>query len=246
MIRRMLADDAIDRATEADVTRFEEALIARFDTPTAINEIETANLETAILALENLKQGKDEDLRSYYNRTKGFLEEAGGRDFRETMPPQTFSIIERSFLNGVITKFIRGLANETVMTRMFGYNAQPNRSLGGAYSKAELNLVQLKAEEEQYKQVQEQNHARLLQNIGNALLEGKQPHQMKGMLAQLEIFQGSMKLSSSQLNQISALELAASRTYDTFSTVNRPRERRTVGPHQPYLSDMGRWKEGEW
>lgn len=38
-----------------------------------INEFETANL-----VLETLKQGKDEDLRSHYNRTKGYLEEAGG------------------------------------------------------------------------------------------------------------------------------------------------------------------------
>lgn len=36
------------------------------------------------------------------------------------------------------------------MTRIFRYNAQRNRSLD-AYLKAELNLVQLKAEEEQYK-----------------------------------------------------------------------------------------------
>ena len=170
MIRRMLVEDAIDRATEADVTRFEEALIARFDTRTTINEAETANL-----ALENLKQGKDEDLRSYFNRTKGFLVEAGGQDFRETTPPQLFSTIERSFLN---QKLIRGLINETVITRMFGYNAQPNQSLNDVYSKAELNLVQLKIEEK-YKQVQEQNHARLLQDIRNALLEGKQPHQME-------------------------------------------------------------------
>ena len=85
---------------------------------TTINAAETANL-----ALENLKQGKDEDLRSYYSRTKGLLEAAGGQDFRETTPPQPFSSIGRSFVNGVIIKFIRGLANETVITRMFEYNA---------------------------------------------------------------------------------------------------------------------------
>ena len=59
------------------------------------------------------------------------------------------------------------------MTRMLRYNAQPNRSLNDACSKAKLNLLQFKAEEEQYKQVQKQNHARLLQDIGNALLEEK-------------------------------------------------------------------------
>lgn len=80
MIRRMSAEDAIDRATEADVVRFNEALIARFEARfemrTTINEVETANL-----ALEKLEQEKNEDLRSYYNRTKGFLEEAGGQGF---------------------------------------------------------------------------------------------------------------------------------------------------------------------
>lgn len=50
MIRRMSAEDAIDRATEADVLRFNKALIARFETRTTINEVETANL-----ALENLE-----------------------------------------------------------------------------------------------------------------------------------------------------------------------------------------------
>lgn len=102
MIRRILADNAIDRATEADVTRFKEALIARFDTSATINEVETTNL-----VLETLRQGKDEVLSSYYNRTKGFLEEAGEQDFRETTRPQIFSIFERSFLNSVIAKFIR-------------------------------------------------------------------------------------------------------------------------------------------
>lgn len=81
IICRMLVEEAIDRATEAYVTRFKEALIARFDTRTMINEVETANL-----ALENLEQGKDQDLRSYCNCTKGFLEEAEGQDFRETTP----------------------------------------------------------------------------------------------------------------------------------------------------------------
>lgn len=102
MIRRILADNAIDRETEADVTRFKEALIAWFDTRTTINEVETTNL-----VLETLRQGKDEVLSSYYNRTKGFLEEAGEQDFRETTRPQIFSIFERSFLNSVIAKFMR-------------------------------------------------------------------------------------------------------------------------------------------
>lgn len=102
MIRRILADNTIDRATEADVTRFKEALIARFDTCTTINEVETTNL-----VLETLRQGKEEVLSSYYNLTKGFLEEAGEQDFRETTRPQTFSIIERSFLKSVIAKLIR-------------------------------------------------------------------------------------------------------------------------------------------
>lgn len=61
-------------------------MTTRFDTCKTVNEVETANL-----TLETFKQGKEEDLRSYYNRTKGFLEEAGGQDFRETTPPQTFS-----------------------------------------------------------------------------------------------------------------------------------------------------------
>ena len=56
---------------------------------------------------------------------------------------------------------------------MFWYNSQPNRSLSDAYPKAELNLVQLRVEEEKYKQIQDQNHARLSQDIGNILLEGK-------------------------------------------------------------------------
>lgn len=126
------------------------------------------------------------------------------------------------------------------MTRMFWYNAQPNRSLNDAYSRAELNLAQLMAEEEQYKQVQEQNHARLLQDIGNALLEGKEPQQMKGMLARLEISQGSRELSSSQLNQIPTLELATSRTDNTVTIVHQPRKERTVQPHQLCLSTPSR------
>ncbi len=56
---------------------------------------------------------------------------------------------------------------------MFGYNSQPNRSLSDAYSKIELNLVQLKVEEEKYKQIQNQNHTRLSKDIGNILLEEK-------------------------------------------------------------------------
>lgn len=157
LIRRMLVEDAIDHATEADLTRFKEALIAQFDTRTTINEFETANL-----ALENLKQGRDENLRSYFNRTKGFLVEVRGQDFRETTPPQPFSTIERSFLNqklicGLVNE-TESLINETGITRTFGYNAQPNQSLSDVYSKADLNLVQLKIEEEEYKQVQEQNH----------------------------------------------------------------------------------------
>lgn len=87
-------------------------------------------------------------------------------------------------------------------------------------------------EKEQYKQLQKQNHARLLQDIGNALLKGKQPQLMKEMLARLEISQGSRELSSSQLNQIPTLELAISSTDNTVTIVYQPHKKRTVQPHQ--------------
>lgn len=50
VIRRILADNAIDRAIDANVIRFKDELIARFDTGVTIN-----------LALESLKQGKNKD-----------------------------------------------------------------------------------------------------------------------------------------------------------------------------------------
>ncbi len=43
MVRRMLANDATERATDADVTKFKEALIARFDTRATINEDENGH-----------------------------------------------------------------------------------------------------------------------------------------------------------------------------------------------------------
>lgn len=58
MILRMLADDAIERTTDADVTKFKEALIAWFDPRATINKVETANL-----ALKSLKHRKEEDFR---------------------------------------------------------------------------------------------------------------------------------------------------------------------------------------
>lgn len=56
---------------------------------------------------------------------------------------------------------------------MIGYNSKPNRSLSDAYSKVELNLVQLRVEEEKNKQIQDQNHSRLSPDIGNKFLEEK-------------------------------------------------------------------------
>lgn len=97
MIRRMLADNTIERATESNRTKFKETLIAWFDTRATTNEVEIANL-----ALDSLKEGKDKDLCKYYNRTKRFLKKAGKQDFWERNPPQTVSIIELLFLNGVI------------------------------------------------------------------------------------------------------------------------------------------------
>lgn len=59
IMRRMLADNAIDCVKNANITKFKDALIAWFDMHTIINEVKNANL-----ALEILKQEKDKDLRS--------------------------------------------------------------------------------------------------------------------------------------------------------------------------------------
>lgn len=71
MIWRIIVDNTIDRATNANVTKFKDILIAQFDICTTINKVKNANL-----AFETLKQKKDNDFYSYYNRTKGFLEDA--------------------------------------------------------------------------------------------------------------------------------------------------------------------------
>lgn len=78
----MLADDAIECVTDADVTKLKEALIAWFDTRTIINKGKIANLEQG-----NLKYRKDKEIHSYYNRIKIILEEAGGQDFQTKNPP---------------------------------------------------------------------------------------------------------------------------------------------------------------
>ncbi len=91
----MLTNDAIERVTDANVTKFKEGLIAWFDTRATINKVETINL-----ALESLKHRKEEDFRSYYNRTKRFLEETGGQNFQEKNPSSTLSTIKRSFSTG--------------------------------------------------------------------------------------------------------------------------------------------------
>lgn len=114
MICKILAENAMERTTEANVTKLKKTLIAQFDTRAMINKVETANL-----VLESLKQGKNKNLHSYYICTKRFLKEAGGQNFQETNLLQTFSSIKRSFLNRVIIKFISYLLNEIVMTRMF-------------------------------------------------------------------------------------------------------------------------------
>lgn len=73
MICRILADDTIKHRYKADISKFKEALIARFNTRTIINKIETENLVS-----KSVKQEKHEDICSYNTRTKGFLKEVGG------------------------------------------------------------------------------------------------------------------------------------------------------------------------
>lgn len=70
MICKILANNIIDCAIKANITKFKEILIACYNICTTINEIGTANL-----ALKSLKEEKDGDLCLYYNCTKRFLEE---------------------------------------------------------------------------------------------------------------------------------------------------------------------------
>lgn len=60
MIRKLLADNAIEYATEADVTKIKEVFIAWFNIRATIYKFETANL-----ALKSLKQGKNKNFCSY-------------------------------------------------------------------------------------------------------------------------------------------------------------------------------------
>lgn len=98
-------------------------------------------------------------------------------------------------------------------------------------SKAELNLVQLRAEEERYKQVQDQNHAGLLQEF---ITRRKVTYQTKAILAQLENSRGSMKLSLPSLAISKPLEL----THLRHGTKNRPRGEGAIRSQQLHLSKL--------
>ncbi len=74
--------------------------------------------------------------------------------------------------------------------------------------------------------------------LGNELLKEKQPHQMKGMFAQLKSSQGPTKLSFSLFNQILAFKQAASQSHNIFSTKKRLCGRGTIWPSQPWSSPI--------
>ena len=83
MIRRMLADNAIERTTEANVTKFKEAPIAWLDKLATINEVKTAKLP-----LENLKQVKTNSFAHTTIIRNDSYRKLGKRTFRKQIRPR--------------------------------------------------------------------------------------------------------------------------------------------------------------
>ena len=138
---RILADKNIGTATIQDKNIFIQLLVQEFlsDLCDAIKD------EKVGAKLLSLVQKKDENLYTYYCRTKNLLKKIHGRDQvthngRDTVTP---SSSKQQLFNDTIIRFILSIKNSDLQFRVVEYRANPTLSLYGVYKSAESTLLVL-------------------------------------------------------------------------------------------------------
>jgi hypothetical protein len=91
-------------ATQFDVDTVKEWLTEEF--PTSVQDITEADVQTEI---ENLSQGNEEALATYYQRTVSLLRRTHGRDKPREDSNTALSGLETTMLNCVVNAFVKGI-----------------------------------------------------------------------------------------------------------------------------------------
>lgn len=123
IIKKLLTEENFSSVTHETLKEFKEHFLRCFK----LEEPEEIKLYQAI---ESLKQQEEETINDYYRRSLSLLKELSGvNDAKED------NKIARSLLKIVVTKFITGLAEPLLQTRIAGYTINTDYTLKGAYTK---------------------------------------------------------------------------------------------------------------
>ena len=148
-IKRILR---LTSATTDDKDVFIRLLCQEF----AGNQSDVMTEEQASTELTTLSQKEDENLYTYYCRTETLLIGISGRD-RVTHDGENTVILnkaEQHILKDIIAKFGFGLKIPELRLHMIEYRADPNRSLYGAFKKAETYLDVLNTKAQMQKELE--------------------------------------------------------------------------------------------
>lgn len=159
--KRILAEDNLPAATTETLNEFKEHFMQRFKV------VEVEELEP-YQAIEGLKQGVEESLGDYYNRCGVLLKQLGATD-----PPDEGNTMAKSLLKMVVTKFVAGLSDAQLQTRMAGYPYSSDCGLKGAYTKAQSELRKMQAQQEMIEKNRQQEELSLLHEMQSFILQGK-------------------------------------------------------------------------
>lgn len=158
-IKRMLKEP--DTLTKDSITYWKELFLERWEQP---EEEETNPMDD----LQSLSQLPAEDLRMYYHRALSLLREAGGNDGFDDL-----TLLGRSVLDSAIRAFIHGLRDPKLKVKLAGYELRAQRSLKGAFTKAEAELRQVKAEQALREQTRQQQLTELTGKMAEYQAKGQ-------------------------------------------------------------------------
>lgn len=143
---------SLQSASVQDVAKFRNLFINEYPSRQRDAVAKDFNAE-----VRELRQGSDESLISYYQRTVGLLHRMGSQD-RFSEPPVELSPIEFFVLNFLMRAFICGMTDLELIQGVIPELANPKRSLRSVYEVADqlrcVRLVRVAFEEEHQQRLQ--------------------------------------------------------------------------------------------
>lgn len=159
-MKKLLAEENLASATEETLNELEH-FMQRF-------KVEEPDEIEPFQAIETLKQATDQSLTEYYNQCNLLLKELGGSDNY-----QDDNKMAKSPLKMVVTKFISGLADPTLQTRMAGYAFNTDCTLRGVYTKAHMEVQKMQARHDIVEKNRQQTELTLLNDMRTYIINGQ-------------------------------------------------------------------------